>query len=117
MTCLPDVSVWIALIVAEHVGHRTAVEWYGWPDWDTLVFSRVTHMGFLRLLTNQHVMGKGDLNRVRQDRNIAFAREPAGVEDVWRNLTANRSVGHNFRTDAYLAGFAEASGFTLVSPF
>jgi hypothetical protein len=24
-------------------------------------------------------------------------------------------VGHNFWTDAYLAGFAEASGFTLVT--
>jgi|SRR5580658_2200890 toxin-antitoxin system PIN domain toxin len=124
MTCLPDVNVWIALIVAEHVGHRTAVEWYGGPDWDTLVFSRVTQMGFLRLLTNQHVMGKrvvdaggawAILDRVRQGPNIAFAREPAGVEDVWRNLTANRSVGHNFWTDSYLAGFAEASGFTLVT--
>jgi hypothetical protein len=45
MTCLP-----------EHVGHRTAIEWYGGPDWDVLVFSRV--MGFLRLFTNRHAMGK-----------------------------------------------------------
>jgi hypothetical protein len=55
------------------------------------------------------------LDRVRENRNIAFTREPAGIEDVWRNLTANRSVGHNFWTDAYLAAFAEASGFTLVT--
>jgi uncharacterized protein len=124
MTCLPDVNVWIVLIVAEDVGHRTAAEWYGGPDWDTLVFSCVTQMGFLRLLINQHVMGTrvvdaggawDILDCVRRNRNIAFAREPAGIEDAWRGLTANRRVGHSFRTDAYLAAFAEASGFMLVT--
>src|SRR5580658_3021989 len=124
MTCLPDVNVWIALIVAEHVDHRIAADWYGGPDWDTLVFSRVTQMGFLRLLTNQHVMGKAVvdaggarelMDRIRQNRNIVFAREPAGIEDVWRGLKADGTTGHNFWTDAYLAAFAEAAGFTLVT--
>jgi toxin-antitoxin system PIN domain toxin len=124
MTCLPDVNVWIALIVGEHVDHQTAIEWYRGPDWDTLVLSRVTQMGFLRLLTNQHVMGKRVvdaggaweiLDRVRQNRNIAFAREPASIEALWRNFTANRSVGHSFWTDAYLAAFAETAGLTLVT--
>jgi uncharacterized protein len=105
MTCLPDVNVWIALIVAEHVGHRSAAAWYGGSDWDTLAFSRVTQMGFLRLLTNQH----------RQNPNIAFVREPPGIEEGWRGLTTNGTVGHNFWTDAYLAAFAEAAGFTLVT--
>jgi uncharacterized protein len=124
MTCLPDVNVWIALIVAEHIGHKTATEWYGGPDWETLAFSRVTQMGFLRLLTNQHVMGKrvvdADgaweiLDRIRQNRNIVFVREPPGIEDAWRGLTPNRPAGNNFWTDAYLAAFAEIAGFTLVT--
>jgi len=33
----------------------------------------------------------------------------------WRGLTTNGIVGHNFWTDAYLAAFAEAAGFTLVT--
>jgi len=124
MTCLPDVNVWIALIVAEHVGHRSAADWYAGPDWDTLVLSRVTQMGFLRLLTNQHVMGKGVvdaggaweiLDRIRQNRNIVFVREPPGIEEVWRGRTSSRAVGHNFWTDAYLAAFAEVAGLTLVT--
>jgi toxin-antitoxin system PIN domain toxin len=124
MTCLPDVNVWIALIVAEHVGHKLAADWYGGPDWETLVFSRVTQMGFLRLLTNRHVMGKSVvdavgawkiLDRIRRNRNIVFVREPPGIEDAWRSLTPNRTVGRNAWTDAYLAAFAEVAGFTLVT--
>jgi uncharacterized protein len=124
MTCLPDVNVWIALIVAEHVDHRTAADWYAGPDWDTLVFSRVTQMGFLRLLTNRHVMGERVLgaggaweimDRIRRNRNIVFVREPAGIEDLWRGFNVNPTSGHNFWTDAYLAAFAEAAGFTLVT--
>ena len=124
MICLPDVNVWIALIVAEHVGHRSAADWYGGPDWETLVFSRVTQMGFLRLLTNRHVMGNRVvdaggaweiLDRIRRNRNIVFVREPPGIEDAWRGLTPNRTGGNNFWTDAYLAAFAEIGGFTLVT--
>jgi toxin-antitoxin system PIN domain toxin len=124
MTCLPDINVWIALIVAEHIDHKPAAEWYGEPDWETLVFSRVTQMGFLRLLTNQHVMGKRVvdaagaweiMDRIRQNPNIVFVREPPGIEDVWRGFRLIASTGHNFWTDAYLAAFAEASGFTLVT--
>jgi hypothetical protein len=124
MICLPDVNVWVALIVAEHVDHRAAADWYGGPDWDTLVFSRVTQMGFLRLLTNQHVMGRrvvdaegawNLLDRIQQNRNILFAREPAGIEALWRSFKTNRTTGHNFWTDAYLAAFAESAGFTLVT--
>jgi uncharacterized protein len=124
MTCLPDVNVWIALIVAEHVGHKAASDWYAGPDWETLVFSRVTQMGFLRLLTNRHVMGNRVvdagaaweiLDRIRKNSNIAFVREPSGIEGAWRGLTAIRTTGNNFWTDAYLAAFAEISGFTLVT--
>ena len=124
MICLPDVNVWIALVVAEHVGHKAATDWYGGPNWETLVLSRVTQLGFLRLLTTQHVMGKRVfdaggawkiLDRIRQSRNIVFVREPPGIEDAWRGLTPGRTEGNNFWTDAYLAAFAEIGGFTLVS--
>jgi predicted nucleic acid-binding protein len=81
-------------------------------------------MGFLRLLTNQHVMGKAVvdaggawkiLDRIRQNRNIVFVREPPGLEDAWRGLTPSRTGGNNLWTDAYLAAFAEVTGFTLVT--
>ena len=56
MICFPDINVWIALIVAEHIHHPGATDWYSRTEGNTLVFSRITQMGFLRLLTNEHVV-------------------------------------------------------------
>lgn len=56
MSYFPDVNIWIAIAAAGHLHHRTAKEWFDSID-DPIVFSRVTQMGFLRLLTNPKVMG------------------------------------------------------------
>jgi len=56
MTCLPDVNVWIALTVAEHVHHAVAKQWFESSEEGQIAFCRVTQMGFLRLLTNPRVM-------------------------------------------------------------
>jgi hypothetical protein len=50
------------------------------------------------------------LDRIVRNRSIVFVREPRGIEDAWRGLTPNRTVGNNVRTDAYLAAFAELGG-------
>jgi predicted nucleic acid-binding protein len=60
MTYLPDVNLWIAFRVAEHVGHKAAMEWMKAAGSDTIALCRVTQMGFLRLLTNSRVMA-GDV--------------------------------------------------------
>jgi predicted nucleic acid-binding protein len=58
MTYLPDVNVRIALAAERHKHHSMARQWFiGLRDAD-LAFCRVTQMGFLRLLTNAHVMQK-----------------------------------------------------------
>jgi toxin-antitoxin system PIN domain toxin len=124
MTCFPDVNVWIALIVAEHIHHRAAIDWYEGAGWDVLVFSRVTQMGFLRLLTNPHIMGKRVVNakgaweimdQLCGNSGIILASEPAGIETMWRELTTTGRTGSSFWTDAYLAAFAQAAGYTLVT--
>jgi uncharacterized protein len=124
MICLPDVNVWIAMIVAEHVHHKAAIDWNEAVEWDTLIFSRVTQMGFLRLLTNRHVMGHRVRNvddawavfdQLRRNRQISFVSEPPGIENLWRELTPSSQSGSNFWTDAYLAAFAKATGYTLVT--
>jgi predicted nucleic acid-binding protein len=45
---LPDVNVWIGLVVIEHIRHSQAVRWFDSTSTDTLAFCRVTQMGFLR---------------------------------------------------------------------
>lgn len=81
-------------------------------------------MGFLRLLTNRHVMGENALTPprawialdeiLRSDR-IFFAKEPPGLEDVWRGIMQRQGLGPNAWTDAYLTAFAMQAGVTLVT--
>ena len=56
MTYLPDVNVWIALAAERHTHHHAARRWFGNLQNEKLAFCRLTQMGFLRLLTNRHVM-------------------------------------------------------------
>ncbi len=124
MTCFPDINVWIALVVAEHVHHEAAAAWYGSEEWNMLVFSRITQMGVLRLLTNGHAMGKNVvsaagawtiMDRLRHNPDIRFAAEPPGIESIWRDLTASPQSSSNLWTDAWLAAFAIGTGYTLVT--
>jgi toxin-antitoxin system PIN domain toxin len=123
MTCLPDVNVWIALTVAEHVHHVPAKQWFESHENEQVAFCRVTQMGFLRLLTNPRVMGEAltperawnVLDAVCRDDRIFLSAEPPGLEAMFRESTRRRQGGVNFWTDAYLSAFAAAAGFTLVT--
>ena len=124
MTYFPDVNVWLALVVTEHARSRWALEWADQASRDWLVFSRVTQMSLLRLLTNPAVMGRdaltgaaawGILDDLMKRDNIRFVREPDGLEKVWRRFTPSGRINPNFWTGAYLAAFARTTGFTLVT--
>jgi toxin-antitoxin system PIN domain toxin len=123
MTYLPDVNVWIALVVGEHIHNASAREWIDGVE-DNIVFCRVTQMGFLRLLTNARVMGPDVLDAMRawvtfdstlSDSRISHIEEPPGLEHHWRLRTNHEKPGSNWWTDSYLAAFASAAGFTLVT--
>lgn len=122
MTCFPDVNVWIALSVEQHVHHRTANEWFVHEE-SEVALCRITQMGFLRLLTNPRVMSKDALSAKAAWRlldsymdhtRVTVAEEPSGLEGRWRELT-REARGPQGWTDAYLAAFASESGFTLVT--
>jgi toxin-antitoxin system PIN domain toxin len=124
MTFLPDVNVWIALAVIEHQHHEQAANWFESIGDDDLAFCRVSQMGLLRLLTNSHVM-KGDQftpsgawhlsDRLFEEAKAVFEPEPEQLEEVWRGVTGTSKPESNLWTDAYLAAFAQAMGFTLVT--
>jgi toxin-antitoxin system PIN domain toxin len=123
MTCLPDVNVWIALAVGEHMHNAAARKWIDSVE-DQIVFCRITQMGLLRLLTNQRVMGP-DVLRATQawamfdafltDSRISRIGEPPGLDHHWRTSNIREKHGSNWWTDTYLAAFASAAGFTLVT--
>jgi toxin-antitoxin system PIN domain toxin len=85
MTYLPDVNVWIALAAERHIFHPTARRWFDNLQDEGLTFCRVTQLGFLRLLTNKHVMLEEVLSPgeaweacrvLRLDRRIGYSEEP-----------------------------------------
>ncbi|HXP84349.1 MAG TPA: TA system VapC family ribonuclease toxin [Bryobacteraceae bacterium] len=124
MTYLADVNVWIALTNPGHQHRSSAAEWFSASAPDLIAFCRTTQKGLLRLLTNRHVMGANVLNAedawdVYDDffktGRVRFAEEPPGIERAWREATRGPHTGPNFWTDAYLAAFAIAAGYTVVT--
>jgi toxin-antitoxin system PIN domain toxin len=124
MIYLADVNVWVALANAGDVHHKDALNWLDEARGEEVVFCRITQMGLLRLLTNRRVMGENVLTSARawevyerlwRETGARFAPEPFGLEATWRAATRHVASGPNFWTDAYLAAFAEAGGYTVVT--
>jgi len=124
MTYLPDVNVWIALAAERHTLHGKARHWFSNLQDEKLAFCRLTQLGFLRLLTNKHVMleevmSPGEAWRayrdLRSDRRIGYAAEPSELPETWQAFTEGPLSSPNLWTDAYLCAFANAARLTLVT--
>jgi len=124
MTYLPDVNVWIALAAERHTLHRKARHWFSTLQDERLAFCRVTQLGFLRLLTNKHVMleevmSSGEAwqayRELRLDRRIGYSAEPNELPETWQAFTEGPLSSPNLWTDVYLCAFANAARLTLVT--
>jgi toxin-antitoxin system PIN domain toxin len=102
--CLLDVNVWVAFAWAGHVHHEIARTWFAGLESGGAAFCRVTQMGFLRLITNHHVMGSEAVSQPRawtlyedlaRDERVTFAPEPAEVEAAWKHHTQGSFTGTN----------------------
>ena len=121
---MPDINVWIALASDRHVHHEEAKKWFAEIEPGGAAFCRVTQMGFLRLITNRHVMGADVVTQkeawqvyqnLSKDQRVTFLREPSGIEDGWRRLTQGGTAATNTWTDAYLCAFASIRNLQIVS--
>lgn len=124
MIYLPDVNVWIALTSDRHVHHTTAKNWFQNAGTRQIAFCRITELGFLRLLTNIHVMGEDVVepgrawhiyDDLRSDPKVIFLPEQIGFGEHWRQTGEQISRGPNAWTDSYLAAFASHTGSTVVT--
>jgi toxin-antitoxin system PIN domain toxin len=123
---LIDINVWLALTWDQHPQHAPAAGWYASLDDAALLFCRFTMLGFLRLLTNQMVMGGSTAtlagavelyDRWMQDPRVDVAPELRGTEALFRQALKPYSLQPATKAiaDCYLVGFAEASHAHLVT--
>jgi hypothetical protein len=119
---LLDVNVWLALAVAGHPHHDSAVK--AWGEMNRPAFCRITQLGFLRLLCNRPVMGADTLGpddawsayaQLLAGGVARFIEEPEGIEANLKYILKGATAGRDFWTDAYLAAFAKSAGMRLVS--
>ena len=93
---IPDINVWLAIVLADHVHRESAKKWWQQDSSDVLAFVRLTQMGFLRLLTTAAAMNSQPLSmseawatydRLFTDERVAFLDEPRGLEMSFRRHT------------------------------
>ena len=124
-----DSNVWLALALSKHVHHAAARNWFetvGKPR--EICFCRSTQQTFLRLLTNAAVFAPyGNLPLTNQQAWEAYEAlladyrielrggEPPGLEGQWTSFALRASASPKLWMDAYLAAFARAGGYRMVT--
>lgn len=122
---LLDVNIVFALHHPRHVHSSAVHQWLGAKSRPgSLLVCRVVQMGVLRRLTQSGTM-REDLitpsefwlgwDRLMEDERFVQVEEPAGLEGSWRKICGDLSRGKIAETDAYLAAFALAGGYTLAT--
>jgi uncharacterized protein len=126
---LIDINIWLALTWDLHPQHASASAWYAalnQQDDLSLLFCRVTMLGFLRLLTNRTVMGDSTItldnalslyDQWIRDPRVELASEPLGIEKRFRRALSPVSGQPATKAiaDCYLVGFAAAAGAHIVT--
>lgn len=119
----PDVNVWLALAMIEHVHSATARRWWQLEK-GRIAFSRFTQMGLLRLMTTAAAMDGKPLSvdeawrvydRFGQDGRVVFVAEPPETEARFRRYAVGRAASPKLWADSWLLAVSEAAGGTLVT--
>jgi toxin-antitoxin system PIN domain toxin len=123
-TDLLDINVWIALSLTNHRHHARAQAYWFEESNEELAFCRVTALGFLRLMTQPLVTGDPPLSvaqawqayqSFRDLPEVGLVPEPPTCDSLLEAWATSAKAPRRLWTDAYLAAFAKAGGFRLVT--
>lgn len=124
---LPDVNVWLALAVKEHVHHDAAVSYWqrtAGAAGPLRYFCRVSSLGLVRLLMNPRVMSSKQLGmkeawslyrRFAELPGVRMLDEPSSAVDRELGAMASSSIPSRHFTDAYFAALAARARLRIVS--
>ncbi len=122
---LADTNIWLALALSDHRYHVAAAAWM--ESKPSVAFCRATQTSFLRLVTTGAVLnayGSRPLtneeawllyDRFLADTRISYLQEPAGLDAHWKKLAVRKIASPKLWMDAYLAAFAMAGGYQLIT--
>ncbi|MFZ0592270.1 MAG: TA system VapC family ribonuclease toxin [Bryobacteraceae bacterium] len=120
----PDVNVWLALLLGDHVHRAAATEWWRRDESEVIGFTRLTQLGVLRLLTTAAAMNGRPLtmpaawdayDQLFADDRVAFVEEPEEVEPVFRKHASEARASAKLWADAWLLALAERSDANVVT--
>ena len=125
---LADSNVWLALALSKHAAHPAVRAWFARQKrLQAVLFCRSTQQSFLRLLTTRAVLAPYGIppltNKAawsafegfRADQRIGWVDEPRGLETHWKKLAGGPWPSPKLWMDAYLAAFAMAGGYQIVT--
>ena len=121
---LPDVNVWLALAAPDHVHHDRAVAYWRNESLPAMVFCRTTMLGFVRVSSSPRFMDGQPLTPIAAWNawqklcdvpGITLAPEPPGCDGHLAGWVGSSLVSSRLWTDAWLAAFAVAGNYRLVS--
>jgi len=121
--CFPDINVWLALAALEHVHSPIARSWWR-QESRPIAFSRLTQLGFLRLVTTAVAMDGKPLNiaqawrvydRFYDDDRVIFIAEPSEVDRKFREKAVGRLASPKIWADAWLLALAQAAKGILIT--
>jgi uncharacterized protein len=126
---IPDINVWLALAIEEHPHHAVAKAYWHAIQANPIAerrlwFCRVTMLGFIRLLAQPKVMGKGVLTLAQANAvyknflavpGVGLLADTELTDEILSGFLNISDLPNRFCTDAYLAALSESSGARLVT--
>lgn len=120
-----DVNILLALVAQRHAHHERCKCWWRSRDHSSpLLICREVQIALLRLLATEAVMAKETLTLPRawalyaallKCGGFRTVREPRGIDVAWERVCRPYKRSPKVVMNAYLAAFAMAGGYTLVT--
>ena len=108
----------------EHSNHLSAIEYWRESAAERQIFTSITRLGFVRVssISLDFLSGQDAVRAATQmydswikDPNVHFENEPGAIWGIFADFVTGGYVLSKTSTDAYLAAFAIAGGYRLVS--